>query len=100
MYKIDREQVKEYFKLQTMDDEETPRIMIELINPDKQELSKKVLEYLNLILRKDELCLRNYRKKYTLSKMVSVKIEDDFLKFYEITYRVISEYKKVSRAME
>jgi hypothetical protein len=92
MLKIDRSKVKEYFKNEDILDLETPRILIELINPEKPELSKTVLEYLNLILRKDELCLKNYRNKFTLNKSIDVKVEDDFFKFYEIVYRLTSEY--------
>ena len=57
MLQVDRKAVVEFFGQRKMIEVETALVIVELINQDRLELSKMVLQYLDLILRKDEICL-------------------------------------------
>ena len=100
MMEIDREKMKKFMDASGSHDLQTPSILLELINPENPVLSAEVLRYLNLLLRRDELILSNYRYKFTLPRTMKKKQIEDFSGVYKLTYISVAEAHKLFRAIE
>ena len=100
LIKDDRKRLKNFMDDIQSSDLETPRILLELINPEKPELSYEVFRYLNLLLRRDELTLANYKYKFSIPKNLTENMKNSFLELYELSYRSAGEAFKLERAIE
>lgn len=79
---------------------ETAQIIVELVNQDKQELSNMVLDYLDLILRKDEICLKVYREKICLSSKIAPEAKEDFIRYFEICYKLRLNHQRIQQGIQ
>lgn len=77
-----RKATKEYMDKLTNSDPEILALTIDLINPELEDLTETMLNFIEMQLRRDEFIMKIYKEKYELVNP-SEDLSNDFYKFYD-----------------
>lgn len=80
----DRQKTKVYMDELTNSDPRILSLVVDLINPELEDLTEIMLQFVEIQLRRDELIMKIYKNKYELINP-SPRLKSDFFKFYDMS---------------